>query len=188
MSFIEIIILGAAVALAASAVTVFRGAACAEVKARDMLCAGAWFTVLQCLMTAAGYLAGRPLTGCTEAAAAGTASAALAVAAAVMLARAFIPWKEKAGAGNFRPAEMLPTSLIAGLSGIAAGAAASVMQADFAELMIAVAVETAIFSSAGAAAGKFMGEKLKARAQIFGAAFLIITGLRILLTYLGIIA
>ena len=186
MSVFEIVLLGIGLAMDAFAVSVCKGMACRQIKITNMLAAGLWFGSFQMLMPLAGYFLGSGFASYIEKYDHWIAFALLAGIGLNMI-REGIQGKEE-GSDSFAPAVMLVLAIATSIDAFAAGLTLAFLNTNVWRAVVIIGITTFLFSVSGVRIGSAFGDIFKNRAEIAGGAVLIIIGLRILLTHLGIIA
>ena len=81
---------------------------------------------------------------------------------------------------------MLPLAIATSIDALAIGVTFAFLQVDILTAVLQIGVVTCLLSMAGVRIGAVFGERYAARAEAFGGILLILMGVRILLSHLGI--
>lgn len=187
MSSFEILLIGIGLSMDAFAVSICKGLACSKVSARHMITAGVWFGGFQMLMPLLGYFVGRSFAHYIESFDHWIAFILLAAIGANMIREALTGGDEDEN-DSFAPLTMLLMAVATSIDALAAGLTFAFLRVNIWGAVLVIGVTTFIFSAAGVKIGSVFGSIFRKRAEIAGGVILIIIGLRILLTHIGIIS
>ena len=188
MSYFEIFLLGVALSMDAFAVSICKGMACSQIKWKYMISAGLWFGGFQMLMPLLGYFAGSAFASYIEKYDHWVAFALLAGIGLNMIRESLWGKDEEEDDGSFAPVPMMLMAVATSIDALAAGLSMAFLNVNIWAAVAAIGITTFLFSAAGVKIGSVFGTIFRKRAEIAGGVLLVIIGLRILLTHLGIIA
>mgnify|MGYP002624130807 CR=1 FL=1 len=187
MTLPEILLLAAALAMDAFAVSLGLGTAAAGDKIRAMLAAGLYFGLFQGIMPVLGYGLGLPLEH--------LAAGAGGIAAFLLLS--WIGWgmiresrrkedsRDKVSDEfSLKPGRMLILAVATSIDALAAGAGLAFTGSGILIPALLIGGVTMIISAAGAGLGSAAGKRLGSQAEAAGGTVLILIGIRALLTAL----
>ena len=173
----------------AFAAALCKGLSLRELKARQALAVGGYFGVFQAAMPLAGYLLARFFRRWVERVDHWLAFALLLLIGCSMIAESRGKQGAKQGADGVSSRVMLPLAFATSVDALAVGVAFA-LSGTYRNIFLTVAVigtVTFVLSVLGVRAGRFLGERFRARAELFGGLLLILMGARILLSDLGIL-
>ena len=186
MSIWELLVLAIGLSMDAFAVAVCKGLAIGQVTWKDCVKIGAWFGVFQALMPLIGYFAGVLFQGYITAIDHWIAFALLALIGINMIREAFSKKEEPADASlGFR--SMLVLSIATSIDALASGITFAFLNVNIIWAVCFIGVTTLIISALGVKIGGVFGTKFKSKAELAGGIILILLGLKILLSHLGVI-
>lgn len=188
MGIIELILIALGLSMDAFAVSVCKGLATKNVKARHLLSAGLWFGGFQALMPTIGYFLGSAFEKYIVAVDHWIAFILLAIIGASMIKEAF--GDDEDSNDSFSPKTMALLAVATSIDALAVGITFAFMIDSIAYLVFAVAsigVITFAVSASGIKIGNLFGTKYKSKAEIAGGTILILIGLKILLEGVGLI-
>ena len=174
----------------AFAAALCKGLSLRELKARQALAVGGYFGAFQAIMPLAGYLLARFFRQWVERVDHWLAFALLLLIGCSMIAESRGQQELKqddAASVSFR--SMLPLAFATSVDALAVGVAFA-LSGVYGSIFLTVSVIGSItfaLSVLGVKAGRFLGERFRARAELFGGILLILMGARILLSDLGIL-
>jgi len=187
MTLLEIVMIGAGLAMDALAVSVCKGLA---MKRRDWRAAAliaAWFGFFQFIMPLFGCLLGSAFSGIAGALGSWIAFVLLALIGANMIRESFSDEENNQNAST-APKVMLPLAVATSIDALSVGITFAFFEINVWLASGLIGVITFVICVFGVRIGSRFGEKLGRRAEILGGAVLIIIGLKILLEHLGILA
>jgi len=181
----SVVILGAGLAMDAFAVSVCKGLAVGDVKAKHLLTAGVWFGAFQALMPVIGYYLGASFHSYIEKFDHWIAFILLALIGANMIKEAFERNSSKPADASFGFKTMLIMAVATSIDALAVGVALAMDEKSDIWLSAAViGVITFVLSAAGINIGSVFGEKYQKKARIAGGVILILIGLKVLIEHL----
>ena len=192
MSFPELLLLALGLSADAFAVSVCKGLASQNVKAKHALLCGVWFGGFQALMPFIGYLLGRTFAKYIESFDHWIALVLLAVIGIGMLREAFE--KEEGGEccdcknASFAPRVMVVMALATSIDALAAGITLAMPGVNIVLALSLIGCITFALSALGVRLGHVFGARYRFAAQLAGGIILILLGIKILLEHLGVIA
>lgn len=187
MSIIEIILVAVGLAMDAFAVAICKGLSVEKVKPRHYLIVGTWFGCFQALMPAIGYLLGtsfeKYITEYDHWVAFG-----LLLLLGLKMVKDSLSKKEEEESSSFSNTSMLVTAIATSIDALAVGITFAVLEDVNVPLAVSViGVITFCLSAIGLKIGNVFGSKFKKKAEFLGGIILILIGVKILLSHLGII-
>lgn len=196
MGIWELLLLAVGLSMDAFAVSVCKGLAMPRAGLREAAICGVWFGGFQALMPMLGYLLGARFEQYVDRYASWIAFVLLALIGANMIKEALTEDEEEASAG-LDAKTMLLMAIATSIDALAVGitfacvpvtllAASALLNTVLAVCIIGVT--TCVISCIGVRLGNTFGARYKAKAEIAGGVILILIGLKILLSHLGVIA
>ena len=191
----ELLIMAAALAMDAFAVSICKGLATSKDYIKTGLACGIWFGAFQALMPFLGWLLGSTVSEYIDSYSAYIAFALLAFLGVKMIWEAVSEAREQKCACaqgvnicsqsaeknvSLAPKIMLVFAIATSIDALAAGLSLAAMGANIAIAVAMIGVVTFLFSFVGAAAGARIGSRFSTKAQIAGGAVLIALGIKIL--------
>lgn len=188
MSFFEIFLIGCGLAMDAFAVSICKGMATQHVSAKHMCIAGLWFGGFQMLMPLAGYFLGSTFARYIQKYDHWIAFCLLSAIGVNMIVEA-VRGKEDEEAENnsFAPLTMFLMAIATSIDALAVGVTFAFLNVSIWSAVGIIGIVTFAFSADGVKIGSVFGGLFRSKAEIAGGIILIIIGLRILLSHLGII-
>lgn len=186
MSIIEIFLLGVALSMDAFAVAVSKGLSVGKPKLGHYFIIGAWFGGFQALMPLAGYFLGKTFEQYITRLDHWIAFFLLAFLGGKMIKEAFSNEDENVN-DSFAFGTMLLMAFATSVDALAVGITFSFDPSI--NIWIAISIIgciTFVFSAIGLKIGSVVGNKFNKKAQIAGGVILILIGLKILLSHLGV--
>ncbi len=187
MSYFEIFLLGIGLSMDAFAVSICKGMVCRQVRLPQMALAGIWFGGFQMLMPLIGYFLGSSFAAYIEKIDHWVAFVLLAGIGLNMIREA-LSGEPESGDASFAPGSMFLLAVATSIDALAAGLSMAFLNVEIWLAVGIIGATTLLFSACGIRIGNVFGGVFRSRAELVGGAILIIIGLRILLTHLGIIA
>ncbi len=195
MGIWELLLLAVGLSMDAFAVSVCKGLAMKRVRLREAAICGVWFGGFQALMPMIGYLLGARFEKYVDRYSSWIAFVLLALIGANMIREALGAEEEETSAG-LDAKTMLLMAIATSIDALAVGItfacvpvtliASSVLVNTLLAVCI-IGVTTFAISCIGVRIGNAFGTRFKAKAEIAGGVILILIGLKILLTHLGVI-
>lgn len=187
MTFFELFLIGIGLSMDAFAVSICKGLSMQKIDKKYTLCIGLFFGGFQALMPLTGYLLGSQFSGYIERFDHWIAFVLLALLGANMLKEAFSKEEVQPDA-SFGFKTMLVLSVADSIDALAAGVSFAFIDGGNVFLAIGmIGAVTFAFSCAGLKLGNVFGVRYKKRAEIVGGVILILLGLKILLSDLGVL-
>lgn len=193
MDFLSLLLIAVGLSMDAFAAALCKGLSVRELKTRQALVVGCYFGAFQAIMPLIGYLLARFFRQWVEKVDHWLAFALLLLIGGSMIleSRGTKGSAEEANAraDEFSSRAMLPLAFATSVDALAIGVAFA-LSGVYKSIFFTVAtigITTFALSVLGVRAGRFFGERYRARAELFGGALLILMGARILLADLGMI-
>ena len=190
MTFWELLILAAGLAMDAFAAAVCKGMSLPGRKERQArnalaaLTAGLWFGSFQALMPALGYLLGTRFAASITAIDHWIAFLLLGLLGANMIREAF--GKEETAESSFGIRAMAPLAVATSIDALAVGVTFAFLGVRIVPAVLLIGGITFVLSAVGVRLGIRFGGRFRGSAEAAGGGILILVGLRILLEHLGI--
>lgn len=190
MSIWELTVLAIGLAMDAFAVSIGKGLASGRVGLRHMAAAGGWFGGFQMLMPLLGYLLGAAFGNAIRDYDHWVAFVLLGLIGGNMIKESFSKSEgDPTADGSFGFRAMLLPAVATSIDALAVGVTFALL--PNVNLWLAVGVIGAItfaVSAAGVKIGSVFGGRFKTKARLAGGVLLILTGVKILLEHLGVLA
>ena len=187
MSVIELSILAVGLSMDAFAVSVCKGLSVEKVKVKHYFIVGAWFGGFQALMPAIGYLIGSAFERYITAVDHWIAFGLLAILGVKMIIEAFKKGDVEVNA-SFGFKAMLVLALATSIDALAVGVTFALLpDVNIVFAVLFIGVITFALSSAGLKIGNVFGARFKNKAEIVGGVILVLMGVKILLSHLGVL-
>ncbi len=187
MSVIELSILAVGLSMDAFAVSVCKGLSVEKVKVKHYFIVGAWFGGFQALMPAIGYLIGSAFERYITAVDHWIAFGLLAILGVKMIIEAFKKGDEEMNA-SFGFKAMLVLALATSIDALAVGVTFALLpDVNIVFAVLFIGVITFALSAAGLKIGNVFGARFKNKAEIVGGVILVLMGVKILLSHLGVL-
>jgi putative Mn2+ efflux pump MntP len=188
MSFSELFILAVGLSMDAFAVSVCKGLCAKKISAKEMCIAGIWFGGFQALMPFLGWLLGSSFSSRIEKIDHWVAFAILALIGGNMIKES-LGESEKSD-DSFALKTMFLMAVATSIDAFAVGITFSFFYKKILPLISAcifICCVTFLFSAAGVKIGSVFGNKFEKKAERSGGIILILLGLKILLSGLGVL-
>ena len=190
MDLFSLLLIAVGLSMDAFAAALCKGLSLRELKARQALVVGGYFGVFQAAMPLAGYLLARFFRQWVERVDHWLAFALLLLIGCSMIAESWGQDEaEQRGLDGVSPRSLLPLAFATSVDALAVGVAFA-LSGVYGSIFLTVAIIGSItfaLSVLGVRAGKFLGQRFRARAELSGGVLLILMGARILLSDLGIL-
>ncbi len=187
MSIIELLILAVGLSMDAFAVSVCKGLSVEKVKAKHYFIVGAWFGGFQALMPAIGYIIGSAFERYITAVDHWIAFGLLVFLGVKMIIEAFKKGDEEVNA-SFGFKAMLVLALATSIDALAVGVTFALLpDVNIVFAVLFIGVITFALSAAGLKIGNVFGARFKNKAEIVGGVILVLMGVKILLSHLGVL-
>jgi putative Mn2+ efflux pump MntP len=188
--FVELFLMGVGLAMDAFAVSICKGLAMRKVNKKQALVIGLFFGGFQALMPFIGWLFGsqfdKYITGIDH----WIAFVLLAFIGGKMMLEAVRPEEEEAVEEMDPPLdlkEMFMLAVATSIDALAVGVTFAFLDYPIIEAISIIGVTTFFISIGGVYVGNFFGSRYKNKAEFAGGLILVLLGVRILLTHLGIL-
>ena len=187
MDWFEIIAVAVGLSMDAFAVAVCKGLAAGKAEIKYYVIVGLWFGGFQALMPLVGYFLGSLFAGYIEAVDHWISFGLLALIGANMIREAFSKKEEEADSSRGFFA-MLMLAVATSIDALAVGVTFSfdMGRAFIVPAVLIIGVITFIISVVGVKVGSVFGAKYKSKAEFVGGVILILIGIKVLLTDLGV--
>ena len=187
MSVIELLILAVGLSMDAFAVSVCKGLSVEKVKVKHYFIVGGWFGGFQALMPTIGYLIGSAFERYITAVDHWIAFALLVFLGVKMIFEAFKKDDEEVSA-SFGFKAMLVLALATSIDALAVGVTFALLpDVNIVFAVLFIGVITFALSAAGLKIGNVFGARFKNKAEIVGGVILVLMGVKILLSHLGVL-
>ena len=186
MGILEMIFLGFALAMDATAVSIGKGLSLDRVRPTHAINAGVWFGGFQALMPIIGYFLGHSFAGVVTSVDHWIAFALLVLIGGNMLREAIWGDDEQQD-GDFAPRKMFVMAVATSIDALAVGITMAFLDVNIWIAATVIGVITFVLSAAGVVLGCRFGNYLGSKAGILGGIILICLGIKILLEHSGII-
>ncbi len=188
--FIELVLIGVGLSMDAFAVSICKGLAMRKVNKKQAVVIGLFFGGFQALMPFWGWLLGSQFERYITSIDHWIAFILLGVIGGKMMMEA-VKKEEAEEIKQMDPPldlkEMFLLAVATSIDALAVGITFAFLQYPIVEAISVIGVTTFVISIGGVYVGNFFGNKYKSKAEFVGGLILVLIGLRILLTHLGII-
>lgn len=189
--FIELLLMGIGLAMDAFAVSICKGLAMRRVNRKQAVVIGLFFGGFQALMPFIGWVLGSQFERYITSIDHWIAFVLLGFIGGKMVVEALNPEEEKVEIDRMDPPlnlkEMLILSIATSIDALAVGITFAFLKYPIVESITIIGTVTFVISVGGVYVGNFFGNKYKKKAEFAGGVILVLLGLRILLSHLGII-
>lgn len=189
--FIELFLIGVGLAMDAFAVSVCKGLAMRKVNKKQAVVIGLFFGGFQALMPFVGWALGIQFESYITNIDHWIAFVLLAFIGGKMIVEAIKPEDENVEINQMDPPldvkEMFLLAIATSIDALAVGITFAFLDYPIVEAITIIGVVTFVISIGGVYVGNFFGNKYKNKAELAGGIILVVIGLRILLSHLGII-
>ncbi len=184
--FVSVLLIGIGLSMDAFAVSICKGLAMPKMRWRNALLAGVWFGGFQTLMPILGYFLGSAFAELVASIDHWIAFFLLALIGANMI-RESRSQEQEAENPSFDVKTMLLLAIATSIDALAVGVSFAFSQIPIFQSALVIGCTTFVFGVAGIAIGHVFGARYKSRAEFVGGAILILMGLKILLSDLGVL-
>ncbi len=188
--FIELFLIGVGLSMDAFAVSICKGLAMRKVNKKQAVVIGLFFGGFQALMPFLGWLLGSQFERYITSIDHWIAFILLGVIGGKMMMEAVKKEEEEEIKQMDPPLDLKEMFLLAvatSIDALAVGITFAFLQYPIVEAISVIGMTTFVISIGGVYVGNFFGNKYKSKAEFVGGLILVLIGLRILLTHLGII-
>lgn len=188
--FIELVLIGVGLSMDAFAVSICKGLAMRKVNKKQAVVIGLFFGGFQALMPFLGWLLGSQFERYITSIDHWIAFILLGLIGGKMMMEA-VKKEEAEEIKQMDPPldlkEMFLLAVATSIDALAVGITFAFLQYPIVEAISVIGVTTFAISIGGVYVGNFFGNKYKSKAEFVGGLILVLIGLRILLTHLGIL-
>ena len=187
--FLELLFLGIGLAMDAFAVAVCKGLAMRKVNKKQAVVIGLFFGGFQALMPFIGWVLGSQFETYITSVDHWIAFALLGLIGGKMIFEALKPEEDVEIAEMDAPLdlkELLVLAVATSIDALAIGITFAFLDYPIVEAVAIIGVVTFFIAIGGVYAGNFFGNKYKRKAELAGGVILVLLGLRILLSHLGV--
>ncbi len=187
--FLELLFLGIGLAMDAFAVAVCKGLAMRKVNKKQAVVIGLFFGGFQALMPFIGWVLGSQFETYITSVDHWIAFALLGLIGGKMIFEALKPEEDVEIAEMDAPLdlkELLVLAVATSIDALAIGITFAFLDYPIVEAVTIIGVVTFFIAIGGVYAGNFFGNKYKRKAELAGGVILVLLGLRILLSHLGV--
>lgn len=187
--FLELLFLGIGLAMDAFAVAVCKGLAMRKVNKKQAVVIGLFFGGFQALMPFIGWVLGSQFETYITSIDHWIAFALLGLIGGKMIFEALKPEEDVEIAEMDAPLdlkEILVLAVATSIDALAIGITFAFLDYPIVEAVTIIGVVTFFIAIGGVYAGNFFGNKYKRKAELAGGVILVLLGLRILLSHLGV--
>ena len=185
MSIVELFILAVGLSMDAFAVSICKGLSLGKIKPKHMCIAGAWFGGFQALMPLIGYYLGSLFADMVTRYSHWVAFALLLAIGGNMIKESLGEEENVSNDMGFK--SMLLLAIATSIDALAVGITFAFLDYPIVEAITIIGISTFFISIGGVYVGNFFGNKYEKKAEFAGGLILVLLGVRILLTHLGIL-
>ena len=185
MSIVELFILAVGLSMDAFAVSICKGLSLGKIKPKHMCIAGAWFGGFQALMPLIGYYLGSLFADMVTRYSHWVAFALLLAIGGNMIKESLGEEENVSNDMGFK--SMLLLAIATSIDALAVGITFAFLDYPIVEAITVIGITTFVISIGGVYVGNFFGNKYEKKAEFVGGLILVLLGVRILLTHLGIL-
>lgn len=189
--FIELLLMGIGLAMDAFAVSICKGLAMRKVNKKQAIVIGLFFGGFQALMPFIGWVLGSQFESYITSIDHWIAFVLLGFIGGKMIVEAVKPEEEQVEIDRMDPPldikEMFILAVATSIDALAVGITFAFLKYPIVEAISIIGIVTFFISIGGVYVGNFFGNKYKNKAELAGGLILVLLGLRILLSHLGIL-
>lgn len=183
MSIWEILLLGVGLSMDAFAVSICKGLSVKKVKWQHLLCVGAYFGIFQALMPTLGYFLGTTFSNLIDQFDHWVAFILLAIIGVNMVREALSKDEDETN-DDFGFKTMLLLAIATSIDALAVGVSFAAVSANIYLAVSLIGATTFVLSLIAVRIGQWIGDKLNAKAEIFGGTILVLIGLKIFIEHM----
>ena len=187
MGIWELLILAIGLSMDAFAVSVCKGLSMKKISLKSAGVVGAWFGGFQALMPLMGYLLGSQFSSYIDKIDHWIAFALLALIGLNMIREAFSKEENEAMASSISFRAMLAPAIATSIDALAVGVTFAFLEVAVVPAVCCIGIITCVLSMVGVKVGSVFGTRYKSKAEFVGGAILVLLGVKILLSHLGIL-
>lgn len=185
MGIFELFILAIGLSMDAFAVSICKGLSLGKIKVKHMLIAGLWFGGFQALMPLIGYFLGSFFADMITKYSHWIAFILLLFIGGNMIKESFD--EEENVNADMGVKNMFLLAVATSIDALAVGITFAFLDYPIVEAITIIGISTFFISIGGVYVGNFFGNKYEKKAEFAGGLILVLLGVRILLTHLGIL-
>lgn len=185
MGILELLVVAVGLSMDAFAVSICKGLSVKEVKLKHALIAGLYFGGFQAWMPLVGYLLGYNFKSLITNVDHWIAFVLLVLIGGNMI-RESLKKEEENLNDSFQFRTMLPLAVATSIDALAIGVSFAFLQVEIVPAVSFIGVITFVLSGIGIKIGNVFGAKYKSKAEMAGGIILILMGIKILLSHLGV--
>ena len=185
MNILELFILAVGLSMDAFAVSICKGLSLGKIQKKHMAIAGAWFGCFQALMPLIGFFAGRFFAEKLTQYDHWVAFILLLFIGGSMIKDSLGEEEESNDAMDIKTMFLL--AVATSIDALAVGVTFAFLKVEIVSAVSFIGVITFVCSAAGVKIGSLFGMKYKSKAEFVGGAILVLLGVKILLSHLGIL-
>lgn len=182
----ELVLVAAALAMDATAVSIGKGLSVQRATIRQALTVALYFGVFQGVMPLVGFVLADQFGNFVTAYDHWIAFVLLTFIGLQMVREALSD--DESQDSRFDVRAMIPLAVATSIDAMAVGVSFAFLKVDILFSVLIIGIVTAVFSGCGLLLGARLGVRSKSQAEILGGVVLIVIGLKILLEHLGIFA
>ena len=186
MSFLELFLTAAGLAMDAFAVSICKGLSMSKLNWKHAVIIGLYFGFFQAGMPVLGYLLGSSFAGQIAALDHWIAFLLLAVIGGNMIWESHKKEVRPDASVSFKA--MLPLAIATSIDALAVGVTFGILQTELVLSVSLIGVITFCLSLLGVKLGNCFGARYKSRAEFAGGLILVLLGVKILLEHMGVLA
>ncbi len=188
--FMELLLMGIGLAMDAFAVSICKGLGMTKLNKKQATVIGLYFGGFQALMPFIGWLLGSQFKQYITSIDHWIAFLLLGFIGGKMVVESIREWNETEDITvEDRPIdhkEMFILAVATSIDALAVGITFAFLGTPIVEAIVVIGVTTFLISVIGVAVGNYFGSKYKSKAELAGGLILVLLGLRILMTHLGV--
>ena len=185
MSIFELFVLAIGLSMDAFAVSICKGLSLGKIKVKHMCIAGLWFGGFQALMPLIGYYLGSLFADMITKYSHWIAFILLLFIGGNMIKESF--GEEEKVNDDMGVKSMFLLAIATSIDALAVGITFAFLDYPIVEAITIIGISTFFISIGGVYVGNFFGNKYEKKAEFAGGLILVLLGVRILLTHLGIL-
>lgn len=184
MTLWELFLIAAGLSMDAFAVSICKGLSVQKADLKHSCIAGLWFGGFQALMPAAGYALGISFSSLVTSIDHWIAFILLALIGANMIRESFSD--DQPCDASFRAKAMFPLAVATSIDALAVGVTFAFLRVNLILAVSFIGCITFLFSAVGIRIGNLFGARYRSRAELAGGIVLLLMGVKILLSHLGL--
>lgn len=185
MSFVELFLIGVGLSMDAFAVSICKGLSVKECKSKHLIICGLYFGGFQALMPLLGYLLGQSFAQLVASVDHWIVFILLSIIGANMIRESRGPAEKLTDSFSWK--SMLPLAVATSIDALAVGVTFAFLDVSIIPAITIIGITTFVLSAAGVKIGSIFGSRYRSVSEMIGGVVLILMGLKILLTDLGVL-